>query len=421
MGLNVLSLFDGLSCGQIALNRLGIKYDNYFASEIDKYAIKVTQSNYPNTIQLGDVTGVKWFNLPKIDLLIGGSPCQSFSFAGKRKGMTTKDEIEILSLQHYLQLKQDGFEFEGQSYLFWEYMRLKKELNPKYFLLENVEMGTKWEDVLNKAIGVRGVHINSSLVSAQNRRRIYWTNIGLKPVGLFGDLESTITQPIDKGILLKDVLEKDVHEKYYLSQKMIDGLINRPKEYDTFRPVLENSESKSKCLTARLSKMGSADNYIKIDKNGNVKNNQDKASCFTAGGHSGGNHSDMDLIAQIVASRGRGDNNEQTLEPRGDNKTNCLTSVQKDNLVAIGLDIRDNELRYRDGGKTGTLCTRGDGNSMQCVEVNTRIRRLTPIECERLQTVPENYTNHVSDTQRYKMLGNGWTVDVICHILNYIA
>lgn len=452
MGLNVLSLFDGMSCGQIALNRLGIKYDNYYASEIDKHAIKVTQSNYPNTIQLGDVRNIKASDLPQIGMLCGGSPCQSFSFAGKRKGMTTKDEIEILSLQHYLQLKQDGFEFEGQSYLFWEYMRLKKELNPKYFLLENVEMGTKWEDVLNKAIGVRGVHINSALVSAQNRRRIYWTNIGLKPVGLFGDLESTITQPIDKGILLKDVLEKDVHEKYYLSQKMIDGLINRPKEYDTFRPILENSESKSKYLIARLSKMGSADNYIKIDKNGNVKNNQDKASCFTAGGHSGGNHSDMDLIAQIVASRGRGDNNEQTLGPRGDNKTNCLTSVQKDNLVAIGLDIRDNELRYRDGGKTGTLCARArnDESCGQLVQTNIintlekspclhgfehgsngqlnkklaksgMIRRLTPIECERLQTVPENYTNHVSDTQRYKMLGNGWTVDVICHILNYIA
>ena len=203
--MNVLSLFDGMSCGQQALDRLGIKVDNYFASEIDKYAIQVTMANYPNTIQLGSVVNVDGHSLPKIDLLLGGSPCQSFSFAGKRKGMSTKCETEILTLEHYLELKADGYEFEGQSYLFWEYMRLLNECKPTYFLLENVEMGEKWEKVLSKAIGVNGIHINSALVSAQNRKRIYWTNIGLEPSGLFGDLESIITQPKDKGILLKDV------------------------------------------------------------------------------------------------------------------------------------------------------------------------------------------------------------------------
>jgi len=140
-GINVLSLFDGCSGGNQAFQMSNIKVNNYFACEIDKYAIKVTQANYPNTIQLGDVTKVDWTTLPKIDILIGGSPCQSFSFAGKRNGMTTKDNIEILTLEHYLELKEQNFEFEGQSYLFWEYMNALTILKPKYFLLENVEMG----------------------------------------------------------------------------------------------------------------------------------------------------------------------------------------------------------------------------------------------------------------------------------------
>jgi len=137
--MNVLSLFDGMSCGQIALNRAEIFYDNYYASEIDKYAISVTQKNYPNTKHLGNVKEIDYSKLPKIDLLIGGSPCQSFSFAGKQKGMTTKDNVEILTLEHYLQLKNNGFEFQGQSYLFWEYMNTLTILKPKYFLLENVK------------------------------------------------------------------------------------------------------------------------------------------------------------------------------------------------------------------------------------------------------------------------------------------
>lgn len=460
MGINVLSLFDGMSCGQIALERAGIKVDNYFASEIDKYGQIVSKANYPNTIYLGDVRHINAKDLPKIDLIIGGSPCQSFSFAGKRKGMSTKDEQQILTLEHYLELKSEGFEFEGQSYLFWEYMRLLNECNPKYFLLENVEMGEKWEKVLSKAIKVNGIHINSALVSAQNRRRIYWTNIGLKPAGLFGDLESIIEQPKDKGILLKDVLEAEVNDKYYLSDKMIDCLKNHQK-FNKFSVEQINSENKSSCLSARLHKMGNADNYIKIDKKGNLKSNQDKASCFTAGGNSGGNHSDMDLIVhnmmprssksgkggtghltrndgktycldtgntnaiEIVAMRGRPNQNGiniQQLEHRDDNKTNCLTSVQKDNLV-LGCDYRKDEgFRFRDNGKSGTLMARAreDIYGTGLVKTQSNIRRLTPIECERLQTVPDNYTNHVSDSQRYKMLGNGWTVDVISHIFKYL-
>ena len=152
-GLNVLSLFDGMSCGRLALERAGIKVNNYFASEIDKYAIQVAKHNYPNTQHIGDVTKVKASELPKIDLLIGGSPCQSFSNAGNGTG------------------------FDGKSGLFYEYVRLLKECKPKYFLLENVKMKKQWQDIISKELGVEPIKINSNLVSAQNRERLYWTNI----------------------------------------------------------------------------------------------------------------------------------------------------------------------------------------------------------------------------------------------------
>ena len=326
--MNVLSLFDGMSCGQQALNRSNFKIDKYFASEIDKYAITVTMANYPQTIQLGSVINVNGYDLPKIDLLIGGSPCQSFSFAGKRKGMSTKCETEILTLEHYLKLKNQGFEFEGQSYLFWEFMRLLNETKPKYFLLENVEMGEKWEKILSRAIGVNGIHINSALVSAQNRKRIYWTNIGMKPSGLFGHLQNIIELPKDKGILLKDILENEVSEKYFLSEKSLKGIINN-KVNEINELIVHNMQPRS----------------------GDPK---------------------------------KGGTGHLT---RSDGKTYCLDT--------------------------------GNSNAVQ-LKNNNKIRRLTPIECERLQNINDNYTNKVSDSQRYKMLGNGWTVDVICHILNYM-
>ena len=415
--MNVLSLFDGMSCGQQALERSGIKVDNYYASEIDKFAIKVTMANYPNTIQLGSVVGVDGYKLPKIDLLIGGSPCQSFSFAGKRKGMATKCETEILTLEHYLELKSEGYEFEGQSYLFWEFMRLLNECKPKYFLLENVEMGEKWEKVLSKAIGVNGIHINSALLSAQNRKRIYWTNIGMQPSGLFGDLESIIKQPKDKGILLRDVLETEVDEKYFLSDKAVNYITNEERLKKGYTAIngekglglnasgtwnntgtlisesIKNDKSTTidasyyKGFGVRNGKCRQVVNdIIKIDRKGNVKNNQDKASTITQGGGGMGNHSDMDLIVHSTMGRSGDPKKGGTGHlSRNDGKTYCLDSA----------------------------------NSL-AVEVTTRIRRLTPIECERLQTVADNYTNHVSNSQRYKMLGNGWTVDVIAYIFSYL-
>jgi len=199
-GLKVLSLFDGLSGGQIALKKLGIKVSHYYASEIDKYAIQVAQNNFPNTIQVGDVQKLKAKQFPEIDLFIGGSPCQNFSFAGKQEGMAGKKgkkTVEILTLKKYLKLKKQGFEFEGESFLFWEYVRLWKKIKPKYFLLENVMMSEKWQTIITKALGVEPIEINSALLSGQNRRRLYWTNI------------PNIVQPKDKGIMLKDVLLTD--------------------------------------------------------------------------------------------------------------------------------------------------------------------------------------------------------------------
>lgn len=228
-GITVLSLFDGMSVGQITFKELGIKVEKYYASEIDKHAIAQTQLNFPDTIQLGNVMDVDARKLGYIDILIGGSPCTNFSFAGRRNGMNTTTNEEIYTLDRYLELKKEGFEFDGESFLFWEYMRILhevRETNPKVlFFLENVEMGEKWEQVLTKAIGIQGVHINAALVSAQNRRRIYWTNIKTKPAWLFNWPIPDIPQPKDRHIMLEDVLEDDVDKKYYLKDETVDKLL----------------------------------------------------------------------------------------------------------------------------------------------------------------------------------------------------
>ena len=183
-GFNVLSLFDGMSCGQIALQRAGIKVENYFASEIDKYAIQVAKHNYPNTKHIGSVVDVKGSDLPQIDLLIGGSPCQGFSFAGK-------------------QLNFD----DPRSKLFFEFVRLKNECNPTYFLLENVKMKKEYEDIITEYLGVKPIAINSELFSAQDRKRIYWTNINFKAL------------PTENKLTVEDILEDEVDVKYYIEPK----------------------------------------------------------------------------------------------------------------------------------------------------------------------------------------------------------
>jgi DNA (cytosine-5)-methyltransferase 3A len=274
-------------------------------------------------------------------------------------------------------------------------MRLLNETKPKYFLLENVMMGEKWEKILSKAIGVKPIMINSALVSAQNRQRLYWTNIGLEPQGLFGDLESIIEQPKDKGILLKHILEEEVDLKYFLSDKFLQFLNNhKDRHYNKgtgFGFVTKSGEDKGNCLRANA------------------------ALCPT------------DNILEIVAMRGRPNKdgiNIQQLESRNDNKTNCLTSVQKDNLVrqlnkskeSGGKQPYQQNRIYDSNGISPALCA----HKSDLLIKDLHIRRLTPIKCERLQTVKDNYTNHVSDSQRYKMLGNGWTVDVIAHFFKYM-
>lgn len=377
--MNVLSLFDGMSGGQIALTELDIPIDKYYASEIDKYAMQFTIQNFPNTIQVGDIRELDINKLDKIDLLIGGSPCQSLSMAGKRKGLSTKEGIDIFDLEMYLELKENGFEFEGQSYLFWEYIRIYNDLlergdNPKFFL-ENVEMGKKWESVFNDILGRKGIHINSALVSAQNRRRIYWT-----------DIHDDIPQPEDRGILLKDILEEEVDEKYFLSDKMIECLKGRVKTGNDPTCVAMTA-----CLTPKRTEYGK-----KIRKE------------YEAG-----------IVKEQIK-------NIQQLEPREDGKTNCLTTVQKDNLIIVSGTIRAFGGKHFREIKSGKSCTllaraRNDGNAQPCVQIGAKIRRLTPTECARLQTVPERYIwDGISDTQRYKMLGNGWNIETIKHIFKYL-
>lgn len=245
--IRVWSLFDGMSCASIVLKELNIDVECFISSEIDIHAIKVEKQNFPDMIQVGSVTDisvpylVEKYGVP--DFLCGGSPCQSFSFSGKMNGMSTTQGEEIYTLNRYLELKSQGFEFEGQSYLFWEYMRILTELrkyNPNIlFFLENVEMLDKWERCLSHAIGVRGVHINSALVSAQQRKRIYWSNIKVKDLGNtslfdFSDnpfewptKQTDIPQPEDRGIVIKDILQDIVGDKYYLKDGTTSQLIEK--------------------------------------------------------------------------------------------------------------------------------------------------------------------------------------------------
>lgn len=304
--MNVLSLFDGMSCGQLALNRAGINYNNYYASEIDKYAIKIAKKNYPNTIELGNVLDWQKWDLPEIDLLMAGSPCQGFSNAGH------------------------GLNFDDpRSKLFFTFVEILKEIDPEFWILENVKMKAEWRDKITKILGVEPVLINSSLVSAQNRQRLYWTNF-------------PITQPDDKEIYLKDIIEC--------------GEVDRLKSYT---------------IDANYFKGGNPRSYFE------------------------------DGRRQLVFEH----------------------QSHKRAMVRIGTatDIKGHDYNrrvYSQQGKAPSLATHSGGNLDAKVAIDDRYyRKLTVLECERLQTVDEGFTHGVSNTQRYKMLGNGWTIDVICHIL----
>ncbi len=305
-GINVLSLFDGMSCTQIALEKANINVKNYYASEVDKHAMQITLKNYPRTQQLGCIKKVKFDALPQIDLLVGGSPCRGFSQAGKRLNFN-----------------------DSRSKLFFEFVRVLKECKPKYFLLENVKMKKEYSDIISELLGVQPIEINSSLVSAQNRIRLYWTNI------------KNIKQPKDRGIKLIDILEH--------------GTTDRNKSY---------------CIDANYAKSGNLKSYFEKNRR------------------------------QLIFSK------------------NGLCHVGDADIK--GFDI--NKRVYHTMGKSPTLpASSGSAREPKILygeESNYKYRKLTTIECERLQTVPDNYTEGVSETQRYKMLGNGFTVDIIAHIFS---
>lgn len=375
--MNVLSLFDGMSCGQIALRELGIPVEHYYASEIDRHAIAQTQLNFPKTIQLGSVTGVHAKDLPKIDLLIGGSPCQGFSFAGKQLNFS-----------------------DPRSSLFFEYVRILKEcqeINPDIkFLLENVRMRKEFEDIISDYLGVRPVLINSGRVSAQNRVRLYWSNIRTAQVDLFGTIATAIPQPEDLGLYFKDIMEEDAPERYYLRDEVVQNLITHKE---------------------RNAQNGHGYGMV-------VKSLDEKSIALRIGGHG---MYDLVSVPEKYPKHlqlGHGWNPGGIKE--GKVPTLTTSSWQYNNFVVEPGVLRthkvDGGFRPIKSGKAGCLCARArqDGSGQGVLRVGERIRRYTPTECSRLQTIPEWYKWECSETQQYKMLGNGWTVRVIMHIFKYL-
>tara|TARA_R100000231_G_scaffold40328_2_gene35148 strand:+ start:300 stop:1493 length:1194 start_codon:yes stop_codon:yes gene_type:complete len=392
--MKVLSLFDGMSCGQIALDQLGIPVETYYASEIDKYAIQVTQANYPKTIHVGDVTKLNSKDFTDVDLIMAGSPCQGFSFAGK-------------------QLAFD----DPRSALFFEFIRLLKEIKPKYFLLENVRMKKEFLDIISQevskcypeiAFGISPILINSSLLSAQSRQRYYWTNI------------PNIQQPKDRGIVLKDILETDVDDE--LSQEA-KNYMNRSSDKwsggKTRKDVYIKHESeKGMCLTANMHK-GVPYGVIAVDKP-----KQDKQFVSKEAIERYVQDKDSEFNDTYNKRTVKGDKST-TIRPNN-NTANIWVNEKairesKPKQVGVAADINGHDILkrvYSPEGKSPTLNTMGGGNrEPKVAQENLTWRKLTCRECERLQTVPDDYTNYVSKTQRLKMLGNGWTVEVIKHIL----
>jgi len=396
--MKILSLFDGMSVAQQALKNIGADVEVYYASEIDEYAMAVTQSNFPDTFQMGSVVGVIVDDLEPMDLLIGGSPCQDLSIAKKgREGLSG-----------------------SRSGLFWEYVRIRDEVKPKYFILENVaSMPKEAKDTISEALGVQPVMINASLVSAQNRKRLFW--VGKWNGEKYEQVE--IQQPEDRGILLKDILESDVDEKYFVKNERKNTLVsNRPQDADKNKantllvggtnPTIKMRD-KSLCIDANYHKGTSVEHYIEkgtrqlvpqrigsFNSGGQgdrIYSQEGKSVALSANG--GGRGAKTGLYAVGVASRTyprtkiEGQERVKQIEVRSDEKANAMTSVQGDSMVAV----------------------------------DTQIRKLTPTECLRLQSMPDQYFDKaiykgkpISNTQRYKMCGNAFNCKVIEHILKQI-
>ena len=426
--MKVLSLFDGMACGRIALDQLGIPVEKYYASEIDKYAIQVAQANYPDIIQVGDVSNLDPKDYMDVNLIQGGSPCQGFSMAGK-------------------QLAFD----DPRSALFFEFIRLLKAIKPKYFLLENVRMKKEFLDVITQQVSecyeaddvapefkdmlgnvtIKPHFINSSLLSAQSRQRYYWTNIpGIK-------------QPEDRGIVLRDILETEPDNFTTMSDKFVKRNGDRNCMID------QNKEKAHNLSAMEYVKNGRQGNYLACDDEGkpvhkpvkkternrrHLRQLDEKSLCMTATMYKGAGNKGMALVPnkpkQVgkVKNGGQGnrvysqDGKSSTLSAQsGGTAGNGNTLVEtKPKQVGTAVDIKGHDQIkrvYSPDGKSPTVTTCGGGHrEPKVAQENLTWRKLTPLECERLQTVPDNYTNHVSNTQRYKMLGNGWTIEVIKHI-----
>lgn len=408
--MTVLSLFDGMSCGQIALRELGIKVDRYYASEINRHAIKQTQINFPDTIQLGDVRSVRAKDLPKIDLLIGGSPCQGFSFAGKQLNFN-----------------------DPRSALFFEFVRILKEcreINPDLkWMLENVRMKREYEKIISDTLGIKPVMINSALVSAQNRVRLYWSNIRTAPDGLF-DIKTDIPQPKDRGLFLRDILDDDVDEKYKISEKTLRNMqLHKERNKVSGNGFgIDIRRPSQKACALNVGGRGVNDVVAIVDKKGRLKRHQNKASCLTVGGHGAGNHSDMDIL---IIQRPRGNNKGNGFADKS--PTLSANSWEQNNLI-VRREVSQinpstesgNKQPYQQNriydadGIMPSLCSAHAGHApfVSCDEI---VRRITPTEAARLQTIPAWYKWECSATQQYTMLGNGWTVEVIKHIFSFMG
>jgi len=406
--MRVLSLFDGISCGHIALDRAGVPVEVYYASEVDKYAIQITQKNYPNTIQLGDVTKIDFMQfIGKIDLIMGGSPCQDLSIAGKRAGL--KGE---------------------RSGLFYKFVEAIEVIKPKYFLLENnVGMPKEAYEEMSRLMGCYPIMINSALVSAQTRKRFYWTNIGPQNYNLFGFSTVAMPQPENKGILLKDILETGIapDEK----SRCIQSSIGRTTEREYFKKnqgqmvaePLKIPENTVKGYTEI--KQGECMDLTHLNsKTRRGRAMKEKCNCLQT-------QSEFYQYVKPCALRNRGQGKQP--EINNSDKANALTSVQTDSMACIQLGHIGNTNSqanrvYSVHNKSVTLKANGGGGGaktglykIDLPDGEYLIRKLTPLECERLQTLPDNYTEGISNTQRYKCIGNGWTVDVIAHIFSFIT
>ena len=361
--MKVLSLFDGMSCGQIALQRLGIDVEKYVASEIDKYAISVAKKNFPNMIHVGDVRDVKVAE--HFDLIMFGSPCQGFSFAGNNLNFD-----------------------DPRSKLFFEAVRILEEaktINPNVkFLMENVRMKKESEQVITDYLGVEPIAINSRIFSAQSRYRLYWTNLEVGEI------------PQDKGIVLKDILEDEVDPKYLAGDKLLKnyrGGNQLNPDYKSQANTIHDTEKKGPTICAGTH--GYAIGYVpSFSKDG---------LCHIGDADLKGH----DAIKRVYHIDGK----SPTLTTMGGGHREPKIMQRARGWNKGGLKALD--------GKTPSITTSSwEHNNHLTKDEGYTWRKLTPLECERLQTVPDNYTNHVSNTQRYKMIGNGWTIDVIAFLLS---